>query len=50
MDAGFREIDNPSMGRTRRNVFATSSARHYVIVWDLQWQVIAVGASSSGGS
>jgi hypothetical protein len=40
MDARIREIDNRSMGRTRRNVFATSRARHYVIVWDLQWQVM----------
>jgi hypothetical protein len=28
------------MGRTRRNVFAPSSAQHYVVVWNLQWQVI----------
>jgi hypothetical protein len=28
------------MGRTHRNAFARSSARHYVVIWDLQWQVI----------
>jgi hypothetical protein len=28
------------MSRTHRNVFAPSSAQHYVVVWNLQWQVI----------
>jgi hypothetical protein len=28
------------MGRARRNVFATSNAQHYVVIWDLQWQII----------
>lgn len=40
MDEGIRELDNRPMGRTRFNVFAKPNARHYLIVWDLQWQVI----------
>ena len=28
------------MARARRNVFALSSAQHYIVVWDLQWRVI----------
>ncbi|MDP9089380.1 MAG: hypothetical protein M3O26_11670 [Pseudomonadota bacterium] len=28
------------MSRTRRNPFATNHAPHYVVTWDLQWQVI----------
>jgi hypothetical protein len=28
------------MGRTRRNPFATTQTPHYVVIWDLQWQVI----------
>jgi hypothetical protein len=28
------------MGRTRRNPFATTQALHYLVIWDLQWQVI----------
>ncbi len=30
------------MGRVRRNVFAISGAQHYIVVWDLQWQIIDV--------
>lgn len=36
------------MGRVRRNVFATSDAQHYIVVWDLQWQIIDVARPPRG--
>jgi hypothetical protein len=36
------------MGRVRRHVFASSSAQHYIVVWDLQWQIIAVARPRRG--
>ena len=28
------------MGRSRYNVFASSHAKRYLVIWDLQWQLI----------
>ena len=36
------------MGRVRRHVFAASSAQHYIVVWDLQWQIIDVARPRRG--
>jgi hypothetical protein len=39
------------MARTRRNSFTRSSAEpHYIVVWDLQWQVIECRRLARGGS
>ncbi len=37
------------MGRVRRNMFAASGAQHYIVVWDLQWQIIEVARPLRGG-
>ena len=37
------------MGRARRNVFATSNAQHYVVIWNLQWQIIDCLRPQRGG-
>ena len=36
------------MGRVRRNLFGASSAQHYVVTWDLQWQIIDVARPPRG--
>jgi hypothetical protein len=36
------------MSRARRNVFGASSAQHYIVTWNLQWQIIDVAQPPRG--
>jgi hypothetical protein len=51
MDERSRESQNRPMGRIRRNPFSRSSTLpHYIVIWDLQWQVVDCRCLPRGGS
>ena len=51
MDERSRESQNRPMGRIRRNPFSRSSTlQHYIVIWDLQWQVIDCRGLPRGGN
>jgi hypothetical protein len=50
MDERSRESQNRPMGRIRSNPFSGSSTlRHYIVIWDLEWQVIDCRSLPRGG-
>jgi hypothetical protein len=51
MDGRSRESQNGPMGRSRRNPFSRSSTlQHYLVIWDLQWQILDCRSLPRGGS